>query len=337
MHQETKFSIALPVYNGGPHLKQCIQSILNQTYPNFKLLVFNSVNNNDGSTEFINGVVDKRVRIIQATDILNIEQNWARFIHEFDTEFATIIGQDDILSPDFLEKMNELILKYPDASLWHSHFTFIDKDGKTIRKCEPLPVIESPDDYLKNILSAKSDSIGTGYIFRSKDYINVDGIPLYPSLLFADLALWIKLTHLSYKVNSQEHLFFFRIHDSTTSLSSPITYFNSFLLFIKFLNSLSILNDKYNQTLKKYLSDYLVYCTEVMSFRIIRAEKPTMINEKKFTVKYMLGSINEFVTKEKIIDGEEKLNFTMKTKIASIINSSLFLQKFYQFLKTTRF
>ncbi len=60
-----KVSVIVPVYNAGPYLRQCIDSILSQTYSNFELILVN-----DGSTDASAEVceayrrADSRVRLI---------------------------------------------------------------------------------------------------------------------------------------------------------------------------------------------------------------------------------------------------------------------------------
>ncbi len=60
-----KVSVIVPVYNAGPYLRQCIDSILSQTYSNFELILVN-----DGSTDASAEVceayrqADGRVRLI---------------------------------------------------------------------------------------------------------------------------------------------------------------------------------------------------------------------------------------------------------------------------------
>ena len=38
----TQFSIFLPVRNGWPYVQQCVESILNQTYPHFELVILDN-------------------------------------------------------------------------------------------------------------------------------------------------------------------------------------------------------------------------------------------------------------------------------------------------------
>lgn len=50
----------------------------------------------------------------------------------------TIIGHDDLLDKNYLQVMNDLINQYPDASLYQTHFRFIDAKGNFIRHCKPM-------------------------------------------------------------------------------------------------------------------------------------------------------------------------------------------------------
>src|SRR5258708_17690386 len=114
-----KYSIILPVRNGGEYVKECVKSILSQTYPHFNLLVLDNCST-DGTLEWILSLQDKRIIIYPSKAPLNIEQNWARIASVPKNEFMTCIGHDDILLPGYLEEMNSLIQKHPGASLYQT-------------------------------------------------------------------------------------------------------------------------------------------------------------------------------------------------------------------------
>jgi hypothetical protein len=42
----------------------------------------------------------------------------------------TILGHDDVLYPDYLSVIDDLIKKHPEASLYQTHFNFIDEKGE---------------------------------------------------------------------------------------------------------------------------------------------------------------------------------------------------------------
>ena len=74
-----KFSIILPVRNGGEYIKTCIESILSQTLSNFNLHVLDNYST-DGTSEWLKSLQDERVIIFSADRPLSIEENWARVI-----------------------------------------------------------------------------------------------------------------------------------------------------------------------------------------------------------------------------------------------------------------
>ena len=127
-----KYSIILPVFNGGEYFKLCVKSILGQSFSDFNLLVLDS-GSSDGSIEWIKGLNDNRIKIYPTEKRLTIEENWTRIRSIPRNEFMTIIGHDDLFDKNYLQQMDELINHYPDASLYQSHFRFIDAAGSIMR------------------------------------------------------------------------------------------------------------------------------------------------------------------------------------------------------------
>jgi glycosyltransferase involved in cell wall biosynthesis len=329
MSQFSDFTIALPVYNGGHLLKECINSILNQSYPHFTLEVFNSFDNTDDSTEYLRSVKDQRLRIIQADRKLTIEENWARFVEYLDTEFGTIIGQDDLLHPDFLSGIRKAIAEFPDASLWHSRYTIIDGNNNITGKSKQLPPTEDASAYLKSILTVSAETVGTGYVFRCADYKRIGGIPAFPDLLFADFALWIKLTSFGSKVNLQHELFSFRIHQSTTSKASPKKYFNGFKRFIDFLIREAEMNERIAGATIENLNAFLVFYSEVISLRIIKSGKSVLPHEN-IRVDEVLEYCREVSKKAGV---KEAPAFTFKTLMAATIDKNYLFNKSYRLFR----
>ncbi len=232
-----KFSILLPVRNGGELIKACIQSILEQTLPDFDLVVLENCSS-DGTHEWLKTISDKRVAIYPAENPLSIEENWGRIKDLPKNEFMTIIGHDDLLDKEYLFEMNDLIKKNPDASLYQCHFRFIDAEGSLVRSCKKMRAIYSGHLYLEGILKENLDSMGSGYMMRAKDYDLAGGIPAFPNLLFADHTLWIRLTLARHLSVGEKECFSYRINQSVSKMSGAAKYIDAFFMFLQFLNKL---------------------------------------------------------------------------------------------------
>lgn len=269
---QMKFSIILPVKNGGEHVKQCVQSILAQTYTGFNLHILEN-KSSDGTAEWLQTLHDERIIIIPSDKPLSIEENWARILSIQKNEFMTMIGHDDLLDENYLQEMNDLITQYPNASLYQTHFRFIDAKGNPIKKCKLMKEKQTATAFLASFLQNNIDVNGTGFMLRSKDYDTLGGIPDYPNLLFADFELWVKATELSYITISQKECFSFRLHQSTTTVSPDIKMQKAFERFIYFLAKLKNENPEFEAVIHKYAIAFIQFCCKGLAHRLLRTPK----------------------------------------------------------------
>src|SRR5690349_12057626 len=100
-----KYSIILPVRNGGEYVRECVSSILAQSLGDFQLQVLDNCST-DGTSDYLESLKDERVKIYPAESSLTIEENWARITTIPKNEFITLIGHDDVLDPDYLAVMD---------------------------------------------------------------------------------------------------------------------------------------------------------------------------------------------------------------------------------------
>jgi glycosyltransferase involved in cell wall biosynthesis len=216
-----RFGIFLPVRNGARFIKAAVDSIIAQSNEDWELFILDNAST-DGTVELLQSYQHPRVHIHKSALALSIWESWHRVWQlmtegAVKVEFATIIGHDDILLPDFLDSISRLITAHPNASLYQTSFDLIDQNGDLIRPCRPIPGHESSEDFLAARLWGLRDSFGTGYVFRSLDYIKVGGIPNLPSLLYADDLLFARLSRFAYKAAASDSKCLYRLHRMSTS------------------------------------------------------------------------------------------------------------------------
>jgi glycosyltransferase involved in cell wall biosynthesis len=269
----SKFSIILPVRNGGNYVHECVKSILTQSISDFQLLVLDNCST-DGTREWLESLKDERIIIYPAEKPLTIEENWHRIVKVPKNEFITLIGHDDILDPHYLAVMNRLITKHPHASLYQTHFRYIDSKGNSIRRSKPMDEFQNTLEFLAFFLSNSIDTMGTGFMMRSADYDFIGGIPpSYPNLLFADFELWINLTKLSYKATAFEECFAFRLHQSATTTSSTIYFHRAFIQFVQYLSRLKQEDAAIAEAIHRYAIGFINFYTKGLAHRLLRSPK----------------------------------------------------------------
>lgn len=322
------FSIILPVYNGGEYVKECVNSILSQTHPDFDLLILDN-NSNDGTLSWLQSLNDNRIKIFPSTVTAGIVENWGRIAGIAKNEFMTLIGHDDVLLPHYLQEMNLLLHKHPEASLYQSHFNFIDSAGAHLHTCMPMDEIQHGDEFLACQMSRTMDSMGTGYMMRSKDFDRLGGMPQqYPNLIFADYQLWLQLTLLSYKATSEKICFHYRIHNSTSKLTNGEQYHHALKQYVLFLGDLKNKNQKIKEAVEKYGHDFLMFFCESLSHRILK----TPIETRKIRVAGFINECREYAAI--LIPGQDFSPMrNIKISLAKYLDSSSISRKAFLLIK----
>lgn len=230
------FSIIIPTRNGQRYIAETLRSALAQTYPDFTVIVLES-GSDDGTVEIVRSFDSDRVTLLSEPVPLSIEENWTRILTLNLDGYITVLGHDDILYPGFLDTIARLIEAHPDASLYHTHFDLIDSKGAVLRRCKPIPLIQSADEFLLRRHTFAQDSFATGYVMRAADYRAIGGLPArLPRLIGADDLAWYALTSLAYKVCSPATCFGYRYHQRSTSYAIDLhTVYRAYCLYAETL------------------------------------------------------------------------------------------------------
>jgi glycosyltransferase involved in cell wall biosynthesis len=245
--------------------------ILGQTLQDFNCIVLDNCST-DGTAEWIEGLGDSRVVVIRSERSLTIEENWRRILGVPKNEFMTMIGHDDVLLPHYLQEMDDLIARYPDAGLYQTHYSYIDQDGKFLRACLPMDEKQYAHEFLACQMMRTIESTGTGYMMRSVDFDKAGGMPTeYPNLIFSDYALWMKLMMGRFKATSVRDCFSYRLHLSLSRTTNGIAYQDAFGKYIALVYALMQEDVRVRLVVTRYGKDFLLYYCEALSHRMLKS------------------------------------------------------------------
>lgn len=99
-----KISVIVPVYNSENYVSRCIDSILNQTYKDFELILIND-GSKDKSLEILKKYEkkDKRIIVIDQKN-MGVAKTRNKGIELANGEYIALVDNDDYLDQDYLEK-----------------------------------------------------------------------------------------------------------------------------------------------------------------------------------------------------------------------------------------
>ncbi|GAB3660198.1 glycosyltransferase family 2 protein [Echinicola sediminis] len=164
-----KFSICIPAYKS-KFLKECIQSILDQSVEDFELVILN-----DCSPEPVDEIIaqfeDTRLHYVknsQNVGALNLVNNWNKCLSLAKGEYFVIMGDDDLLEPDYLEEFSKLIASYPELGVYHCRSKIIDDSGKTWLLTPSCPVYENVYDSIWHRLNQFRSNYISDYMYKTE-------------------------------------------------------------------------------------------------------------------------------------------------------------------------
>ncbi|XHX81311.1 MAG: glycosyltransferase family 2 protein [Stenomitos frigidus ULC029] len=165
----------VPVYNGMPFLEETIQSILDQTYKDFHLLIVND-GSTDESSEYLKTLTDPRIEVRHQSNMgLCALLNQA--VASSDSELIARLDQDDVALPSRLQEQVDFLSSHLDYACVLSRISRITESNKEFSSYE-TDLSEEISDYRGEIYGC---IVHSTICFRRESFITLGG---YRSFLY---------------------------------------------------------------------------------------------------------------------------------------------------------
>lgn len=170
-----KISVILPVYNGQKYLRPAIESILNQTYTDFELIVLND-GSTDNSLEIIKSYIDPRIIIVDQKNIgspatLNVGLKLAK------GEYIARQDHDDVARKNRFIIQSKFLDDNPDVAVVGSWASIIGFD-ETVIGMHKHPFKE---EEIRFFLNFNNPFVHSSLMFRREIFATVGGYSTDPA------------------------------------------------------------------------------------------------------------------------------------------------------------
>jgi glycosyltransferase involved in cell wall biosynthesis len=206
-----KYTFLLPAYKA-KFLKIALDSILAQSYHDFAVLI-----SDDCSPDDIKSIVaecqDERIKYRRNSKNIGAEklvEHWNQLVSMAESEYVIMASDDDVYELSFLEKIDELVQKYPYVDVFRARVRRINADGETTAEDDLYSEYMPELDALYYMYHSNYIGCIANYVFKTSSLQKKGGFVDFPYAWPSDSATAIHLS--SHGVcNTQEVLFSFRL------------------------------------------------------------------------------------------------------------------------------
>ncbi|MGI5845978.1 MAG: glycosyltransferase [Alphaproteobacteria bacterium] len=117
-----KVSVLTPIYNTNPkYLRECIESILNQTFTDFEFIILNDSPDNKEIEKIVKSYKDQRIKYYKNEKNIGISASRNKLLDLAQGEYIAVFDHDDISKPTRLEKEVKYLDENPDIGVVSSN------------------------------------------------------------------------------------------------------------------------------------------------------------------------------------------------------------------------
>ena len=222
-------SVVIPSYNHARFLEKRIESILNQTYQDFEIIILDDCSPDGGASR---KVIEKYRGNSRVSHIIYNEKNsgstfiqWKKGFEIARGKYIWIAESDDMADSTMLEKFVSELEHDDKTVLVFSKLRFIDENGEEFEFEQPVKYatkqkIENLKFIKKHMIQNNSIYNASGVVFRKSTLSGID----YDFMNYkaaGDYLFWLELLHRKGNVVFlPEKLDFFRRHNNTVTSNS---------------------------------------------------------------------------------------------------------------------
>ncbi|MFS3928309.1 glycosyltransferase family 2 protein [Priestia flexa] len=296
------FSIVIPVYNKEEYISRTLNSILNQTFLNFEIIIVDD-GSTDNSIKIVKNFDDNRIKVVsQENKGVSSARNLG--VEHSKNDYIAFIDADDIWKPEFLENINNMILSFPTAGAYYTDYK-VGKEKVEAKKVKQNIECKSflIDDYFQFALHHKA-MCASCVVIEKNIFIDLGGF-CTEYKRGEDLYLWTQIA-LRYQIAYTNYAGAFYYRDIPNSLSRvkfnvEDSFSNIAEEFYEKNKVIAINQHSFREYMIPIISSkgkYLLEMNRKKEARIfLKKYLDTAYNKKKVYVLYLLSYLPKFILK----------------------------------------
>lgn len=217
-----RVSVILPVYNQADLLREAVESVLAQTYPDFELIIVNDGSRDDVERVLADYAAHPKVRLLTQRN-QKLPKALSNGFDFATGEFWTWTSADNLMEPAQLERQVAFLRENPDAAMVYADYLAIDDRGEPLRdpnfrphnrRTPDAPEIHVPQS-TEQLNTVQDNFIGACFMYRGAagrllgDYAPILGVEDYDYWMRMNVLFGIR--HLG----TETLLYRYRVHDNT--------------------------------------------------------------------------------------------------------------------------
>jgi glycosyltransferase involved in cell wall biosynthesis len=282
-------SVVLPVYNVEKYIKECMDSILNQTLQDFEVLVIDD-SSTDNTLKIIESYKDSRIVIIKKETNRGLVSSLNLGFEVARGKYIARVDGDDINALDRFQKQIQFLELNKHIDICGSALKLIDEN-----ECKIVTYPRTDEEIKAKLLISCSIAHPT-IILRKEAFYNINYDINYKHA--EDYELWSRIIETHRFYNLQEVLYYYRVHEEQVSLLFKKQQLaNDISIKLRLFKKINYNQNKYSEKLLvriMYSSEYF-NITELHIF--ILWTKSLLKNNKCYDDKQLKEVVNQIIRK----------------------------------------
>ncbi len=221
-----KVSVLVTAYNQEKYIQDCINSILNQTYQNFEIIINNDCST-DRTSEKINEIKDSRIKMHNSEYNQGINAALNNAYALSDGDLIVFMGGDDMSKPNHLETVVNFFENNPDVDVTYCNLAKIDENNNNYRFRKKYIINVLDKDLLHYGLLKGNFGISPGMAVKRSFFEKIVPLP-YSLVNYQDVKMHFELLAAGAKfAQIEDKLVDYRICSNNISKPNLITKLRS--------------------------------------------------------------------------------------------------------------
>lgn len=200
------FSVLIANYNNGKYLADAIESVRNQTYANWEIIIVDDNSSDISSMVYKEYYNDQRIHIYTNEENKGCGYTKRKCVELAHGEICGFVDADDCITPNAIEIMVDAHIQKPQCSLIYSNFYYVDNSLNIVSISDNQCTIPAGESFLTYNVPGSISHFAT---FKKSKYNQTQGIN--PLMLKAvDVDLYLKLEETGELLFISQPLYYYR-------------------------------------------------------------------------------------------------------------------------------